>query len=102
MKQKHQNLKKGLLPRHVQFMALAGMIGTGIFKGSADTLALAGPSVVFTYLIGGVILFIIMAALGEMALAFPNSNVQHLVYEAFGFRFSFIVGWLYWINWIID
>lgn len=101
MKQKHQNLKKGLLPRHVQFMALAGMIGTGIFKGSADTLALAGPSVVFTYLIGGVILFIIMAALGEMALAFPNSNVQHLVYEAFGFRFSFIVGWLYWINWII-
>jgi AAT family amino acid transporter len=101
MKNNHQNLQKGLLPRHVQFIALAGMIGTGIFKGSSDTLAIAGPSVVIAYLIGGLLLFIIMAALGEMALAFPNLNVQHLVNKAFGFQVSFIVGWLYWINWIL-
>ncbi|ETI70452.1 amino acid permease [Neobacillus vireti] len=101
MENKHQELKKGLLPRHVQFIALAGMIGTGIFKGSSDTLNIAGPSVVVAYLIGGLLLFIIMAALGEMALAFPNLNVQHLVNKAFGFQVSFLVGWLYWINWII-
>lgn len=101
MKNNSQNLQKGLLPRHVQFIALAGMIGTGIFKGSSDTLAIAGPSVVVAYLIGGLLLFIIMAALGEMALAFPNLNVQHLVNKAFGFQVSYIVGWLYWINWII-
>ncbi|WP_066063362.1 amino acid permease [Neobacillus soli] len=101
METNQQELKKGLLPRHVQFIALAGMIGTGIFKGSSDTLTIAGPSVVFTYLIGGLLLFIVMAALGEMALAFPNFNVQHLVNKAFGFRVSFIVGWLYWVNWII-
>ena len=101
MENNQQNLKKGLLPRHVQFIALAGMIGTGIFKGSSDTLNIAGPSVVFTYLMGGLLLFIVMAALGEMALAFPNFNVQHLVNKAFGFRVSFIVGWLYWINWIL-
>lgn len=101
MENNQQNLKKGLLPRHVQFIALAGMIGTGIFKGSSDTLNIAGPSVVFTYLVGGLLLFIVMAALGEMALAFPNLNVQHLVNKAFGFRVSFIVGWLYWINWIL-
>ncbi|MFL6516512.1 MAG: amino acid permease, partial [Bacillus sp. (in: firmicutes)] len=85
----------------VQFIALAGMIGTGIFKGSSDTLAIAGPSVVVAYLIGGLLLFIIMAALGEMALAFPNLNVQHLVNKAFGFQVSYLVGWLYWINWIL-
>lgn len=51
----HQHLKKGLLPRHVQFLALAGMIGTGIFKGSSDSLNMAGPSVVIAYLIGGAI-----------------------------------------------
>jgi amino acid transporter, AAT family len=101
MKNNQQNLEKGLLPRHVQFIALAGMIGTGIFKGSSDTLAIAGPSVVVAYLIGGLLLFIIMAALGEMALAFPNLNVQHLVNKAFGFQVSYLVGWLYWINWII-
>lgn len=97
----HQDLKKGLLPRHVQFIALAGMIGTGIFKGSSDTLNMAGPSVVIAYLIGGLLLFIVMAALGEMATAFPNMNVQHLINKAFGFQLSFIVGWLYWFNWII-
>ena len=101
MENNHQDLKKGLLPRHVQFIALAGMIGTGIFKGSSDTLSIAGPSVIFTYLIGGLLLFIVMAALGEMAIAFPNHNVQLLLYKAFGFKLSFITGWLYWINWTI-
>lgn len=101
MENNQPDLKKGLLPRHVQFIALAGMIGTGIFKGSSDTLHIAGPSVVVAYLIGGLLLFIIMAALGEMALAFPNLNVQHLVNKAFGFQVSFLVGWLYWINWIL-
>ncbi|MED3564144.1 amino acid permease [Bacillus xiapuensis] len=101
MEKNHQGLKRGLLPRHVQFMALAGMIGTGIFKGSSDTLNIAGPGVVITYFIGGILLLIIMAALGEMAIAYPNLNVQHLVNKAFGFQVSFIVGWLYWINWII-
>lgn len=101
MEKNHQDLQKGLLPRHVQFIALAGMIGTGIFKGSSDTLNIAGPSVVITYLFGGLLLFIIMAALGEMAIAYPNLNVQNLVNKAFGFQVSFVVGWLYWINWTI-
>lgn len=99
--EKEQNLKRELLPRHVQFIALAGMIGTGIFKGSADTLHAAGPSVVLAYLVGGFLLFIVMGALGEMAIVYPNLNVQTLVKKAFGFRTSFIVGWLYWVNYVI-
>lgn len=83
----HQDLKKGLLPRHVQFIALAGMIGTGIFKGSSDTLNMAGPSVVIAYLIGGLLLFIVMAALGEMATAFPNMNVQISLIKLLGFNY---------------
>ncbi|NMD71334.1 amino acid permease [Bacillus sp. DNRA2] len=101
MEPKQQDLQKGLLPRHVQFMALAGMIGTGIFKGSSETLNMAGPSVIIAYLIGGLLLFIVMAALAEMASAYPNVNVQGLVYKAFGYRPSFIIGWLYWVNWIL-
>jgi amino acid transporter, AAT family len=101
MENNQQNLQKGLLPRHVQFMALAGMIGTGIFKGSSETLNMAGPSVVIAYLIGGLLLFIVMAALAEMASVYPNVNVQGLVNKAFGYRPSFIVGWLYWVNWIL-
>ncbi|MGG3210127.1 amino acid permease [Geobacillus stearothermophilus] len=101
MEQSRPQLQKGLLPRHVQLIALGGMIGTGIFKGSAEAIHIAGPSVVLTYLIGGVLLFWIMAALAEMAIAYPGSNVQHLIRRAFGFRLSWIVGWLYWINWTL-
>ena len=101
MEENHHELQRGLKPRHVQFIALAGMIGTGIFKGSSDTLNMAGPSVVIAYLIGGLLLFIVMAALGEMATVYPNLNVQHLIHKAFGFQLSFIVGWLYWINWVV-
>lgn len=96
-----RELKKGLLPRHIQLMALGGMIGTGIFKGSGDTLNIAGPSVVFAYLLGGLLLFIVMVALAELALVYPGLNIQHLIHKAFGFRTSIIIGWLYWINWMI-
>jgi AAT family amino acid transporter len=101
MEEKHHDLRKGLLPRHVQFIALAGMIGTGIFKGSSDTVSMAGPSVAIAYLVGGLLLLIVMVALGEMAMMYPKLNVQHLIHKAFGNQVSFIVGWLYWINWII-
>ncbi|MBB6446662.1 amino acid permease [Bacillus benzoevorans] len=101
MSENQHDLKRGLKPRHVQFIALAGMIGTGIFKGSSETLNMAGPSVVIAYMIGGLLLFIVMAALGEMATVYPNLNVQHLIHKAFGFQPSFIVGWLYWINWVV-
>jgi amino acid transporter, AAT family len=94
-------LRKELLPRHVQFLALAGMIGTGIFKGSGETIGIAGPGVFVSYLLGGILLLIVMVALAEMAVMYPNHNVQHLVHKAFGFHISFIVGWLYWINWTL-
>ncbi|WP_353947748.1 amino acid permease [Sporolactobacillus sp. Y61] len=98
---KGESLRRGLEPRHIMLMAMAGMIGTGIFKGSGDTLSIAGPSVTIAYLVCGLILFIVMVALAEMAIAFPGLNMQHLMYKAFGFRVSIMIGWLYWINWMI-
>lgn len=99
--EKNKKLQRGLQPRHVMLMAMAGMIGTGIFKGSGDTLNIAGPGVIITYLLSGLILFIVMVALTELAIAYPGLNIQHIIHKAFGFRASIIVGWLYWINWMI-
>ncbi len=96
-----QQLKKELLPRHIQMMALGGMIGTGIFKGSADTISLAGPGIVISYLLGGVLLYFVMGALAEMASAYPNLDIRALLHKAFGARASFVIGWLYWIQWIL-
>ena len=34
---------RGLTSRHIQFLALGGCIGTGLFVGSGATLSLVGP-----------------------------------------------------------
>ncbi|MGG2063744.1 amino acid permease [Bacillus sp. S14(2024)] len=96
-----QQLKRELQPRHIRLMAIGGMIGTGIFKGSADTISAAGPGIVFSYLFAGFLLLIVMSAIAEMAIAYPGLNIQGMIQKAFGSRFAFVVGWLYWIDWIL-
>ncbi|MFC7442346.1 amino acid permease [Laceyella putida] len=94
-------LQKKLLPRHVQMMALGGAIGTGIFQGSSETISAAGPGVVIAYLAAGGLLFIVMSALAEMGLAMPGLDLRGFIHRAFGYRTSFVVGWLYFTLWII-
>ncbi|MCQ4088253.1 amino acid permease [Saccharibacillus sp. JS10] len=77
------------------FMAMGGVIGTGIFKGSAETIGLAGPAVVLTYLFGGILLLVVMGAIAELASVYPNRNMKDFIRLAFGPRPAFIVGWLY-------
>ena len=67
-------MKRGLKNRHLQMIALGGAIGTGLFYGSASTIALAGPAVMLAYLIGGIVIFFIMRMLGEMAVDEPVSG----------------------------
>ncbi|MHC5306544.1 amino acid permease [Bartonella sp. LJL80] len=66
-----RSLKKGLNRRHVFFIALGSAIGTGLFYGSAGAIKLAGPIVLLAYCIAGVMAFMVMRALGEMALRNP-------------------------------
>ncbi len=94
------SLQKRLLPRHITFMAMGGVIGTGIFKGSSDTIGLAGPGVIFTYIFAGLLLLVVMGAIAEMATVYPNRNMKDFIALAFGQRLSFIVGWLYCFMWL--
>ncbi|GGA29905.1 amino acid permease [Paenibacillus physcomitrellae] len=93
-------LQKRLQPRHITLMAMGGVIGTGIFKGSAETIGLAGPGVVITYILAGLLLLVVMGAMTEMATVYPGRNMKDFVREAFGERTSFILGWLYCFMWL--
>ncbi|WP_223069800.1 amino acid permease [Paenibacillus caui] len=94
------SLQKKLRPRHITFMAMGGVIGTGIFKGSAETIGLAGPGVVLTYIFAGLLLLVVLGAMAEMATVYPGRNMKDFVREAFGERLSFIMGWLYCFMWL--
>ena len=92
---------RGLKNRHVQLLAIGGAIGTGLFLGSGRSISLAGPSILLTYMITGIICFFIMRALGELLL----SNLNHhsfidFVEEYLGDRAAFITGWTYWFCWL--
>ena len=67
-------LSRGLNVRHIRFMALGSAIGTGLFYGSASAIQKAGPAVLFAYMIGGAAVFMVMRALGEMAVRHPVSG----------------------------
>jgi amino acid transporter len=65
-------VQRGLKSRHIQFIALGGTIGTGLFLGIAGAFAKAGPlSVLLGYTLTGVAVFGMMQCLGEMATWLP-------------------------------
>jgi amino acid transporter, AAT family len=100
----HENegLERGLSNRHIQLIALGGAIGVGLFYGSTSTIKLAGPSIVFSYLIGGIIIFAIMRALGEMAVAEPVSgSFSSYANRYLGPFAGYLTGWTYWFMWVV-
>lgn len=104
MKENHQDsqLKRGLSNRHMQLIALGGSIGVGLFYGSSSTIQLAGPAVLLAYLIGGLVIFTIMRALGEMAVAEPVSGSFSKYADKYVGKFAgFLTGWTYWFMWIV-
>lgn len=97
----NQNLSRGLKNRHVQLLAIGGAIGTGLFLGSGRSIHLAGPSILFAYIITGIICFFIMRALGELLLSNLNyHSFVDFVYDYLGNGAAFITGWTYWFCWI--
>ena len=63
------HLQRNLTNRHIQLIAIGGAIGTGLFMGSGKTISLAGPSIIFVYMIIGFMLFFVMRAMGELLLS---------------------------------
>lgn len=60
-------LERRLKSRHIQFLALSGAIGTGLFVGTGQVLSLAGPlSMFLAYLFTGFNLYCVINSLGEM------------------------------------
>ncbi len=102
MQTEHTGLKRHLKVRHIRLMALGSTIGVGLFLGSASAIQIAGPSILLAYLLAGIVAFIVLRTLGEMAVhepvagsfaAYANTYVGPLA--------GYMVGWGYWTYWIV-
>jgi aromatic amino acid transport protein AroP len=95
-------LHRGLKSRHIQLMALGGAIGTGLFLGVAETVKLAGPSVLLGYAIAGLVAFLIMRQLSEMMVDEPVAgSFGHFADKYCGRFAGFVSGWNYWVLYVL-
>lgn len=89
-------LRRGLTARHIQFMALGSAIGTGLFYGSSTAIQTAGPAVLIAYMVGGAVIFLVMRALGEMAVRHPVAGSFGQYASRYVGPFAgFLTGWTY-------
>lgn len=98
----NQQLQRGLEQRHITLMSLGAAIGVGLFLGSATAIQLAGPAILISYIVGGIAIFIIMRALGEMAVHNPVSgSFSRYAKDYLGPLAGYITGWNYWFLWVV-
>ncbi|WP_199552890.1 amino acid permease [Streptomyces sp. N35] len=95
-------LKAGLKNRHLSMIAIGGVIGAGLFVGSSSGIAAAGPAILISYALVGVLVVFVMRMLGEMAAANPASgSFSEYADRALGRWAGFTIGWLYWFFWVV-
>lgn len=96
-------LKRNLNFRHVNMMAIAGAIGTGLIIGSGTALRRGGPGSIFlAYLLTGSICLVVLLSLAEMAAFSPmqrsfSGYCARYVDPALGFA----AGWNYFFKYAI-
>lgn len=89
--------KSGLSAWELTFIALGTVIGGSFFLGSAIPIRVAGPASLLSFVLGGVMVYIILSALSEMTVADPapgsfRTHAQRML----GPFAAFVVGWVYW------
>ncbi|MCX5378343.1 amino acid permease [Streptomyces sp. NBC_00091] len=90
-------LSHSLKQRHLTMLGLGGVIGAGLFVGSGAGIGIAGPAIICSYLLAGVLAMLVMRMLGEMSAAMPASGSFSVYAEkALGRWAGFSAGWLYW------
>ncbi|MGW6912696.1 amino acid permease [Kitasatospora sp. NPDC054939] len=90
-------LPTALRQRHLTMIGLGGAIGAGLFVGSGAGIAVAGPGILVSFALAGLLSVVIMRMMGEMSVALPSSgSFSAHAARAWGSWAGFTIGWLYW------
>ena len=97
-----EGLRRSLRRRHMQMIALGGVIGAGLFVGSGVVISAAGPAAVISFALTGALVVLVMRMLGEMAVAYTAvGGFYEYNRLALGELAGFLTGWMYWYFWVI-
>ncbi|KAF2676304.1 hypothetical protein K458DRAFT_492514 [Lentithecium fluviatile CBS 122367] len=94
-------LHRKLSSRHLQFVAIGGTVGTGVFIASGGSIATAGPvGALLAYVFVGTLVHAVMQSLAEMSTSLPVAGA----FTQYASRFvdpslGFSMGWIYWFSW---
>jgi L-asparagine transporter-like permease len=98
-----ENKGKGLSAWQLTMMALGSVIGGSFFLGSSVAIHAAGPSIIISYILAGVLIYFILFALSEMTVANPTmGSFSTFASQQLGEGAGFVVGWLYWTGIVLS
>jgi APA family basic amino acid/polyamine antiporter len=90
----HQQLKKTLSWPHLIALGVGAIVGTGIYTLTGIAAALAGPGMIFSFLICGVLVLTAALCYAEMATMVPASGSAFTYsYTALGEMVAWVIGW---------
>lgn len=93
---------QGLKTWQLTMLALGTVIGGSFFLGSAVAIRSAGPAVIISYILGGILVYFILSALSEMTVADPApGSFRTFASRMFGPGTGFVVGWVYWTGLVL-
>lgn len=97
MSQPAGGLARTLSHRTMLMIGLGSALGTGLFFGSGEAIAVAGPAAVVSYAIGALLIAIIGLAMAEMATAHPVPGSFGVVTGRYlGEWAGYVSRWCYW------
>lgn len=94
----HRGLARSLGHGQMAMIAMGSALGTGLFLGSGEAIALAGPAVIITFAVGSLIAATIALSMGEMASRHPvRGGFGTLAARYLSPFWGYLSRWLYWI-----
>ena len=96
-------LKRSMQRRHLVMLSLGGAIGTGLFLGSGEVISQTGAiGAIIAYALGGLIAYMVMLCLGELAVHMPTSGAfGDYATKHINPATGYMISWMYWLTWTV-
>ena len=95
-------LRRALRVRHLVMLSVGGTIASGFLLFAGSAIGIAGPAVIISYVIAGIITVAVMACLAELCVMKPvSASFATYARDTMGPLAGFTTGLNYWLAWVM-